>query len=111
MDNNYYRELWFTMRALERLIGVPRNSLLYRIRRLKEFGAIEDYMCKRVRFYHEEGKRKVCRDMNIFSIFAVKALADTYDTVRSRSVSDRCADIIKWNHDADFSNVKSRIVD
>ena len=53
----------------------------------------------------------VVRNINIFDIFAVRALADTYDTVRARSVVDRCADIIKWNNDADFSNVKSRIID
>jgi hypothetical protein len=44
-------------------------------------------------------------------MLAVHALASTYDTVRAQSVVDRCADIIEWNNHADFSKVKSRIID
>jgi len=111
MENNFYRELWFTLRALEHLIGVDRNSLAYRIKRLREFGAIAERSCKKVLFRHQEGERMVARNIRIFDIFAVHALASTYDTVRAQSVVDRCADIIEWNNDADYSNVKSRIID
>lgn len=111
MDSNFYRELWFTLRALERLIGVDRNSLIYRINRLREFEAIAERSCKKVLFRHQEGDRMVARNIRIFDIFAVHALASTYDTVRAQSVVDRCADIIEWNNHADFSKVKSRIID
>ena len=43
MESNFYRELWFTLRGMERLIGVDRNSLIYRIHRLEEFGEIVVY--------------------------------------------------------------------
>ena len=111
MEDNYYRELWFTLRGLEYLIGVNRNSLAYRLKRLEEFGAIEPIMTKRCFFGHEEGNRMVHRHINIYNIFAARTLASTYDTKRARSVVERCNNIIKWNNDADFSNVKSRIID
>lgn len=111
MEDNSYRELWFTLRGLARLIGVNRNSLAYRIGRLKEFGAIENYMYKNCAFRHKEGKRQVVRDIEIYNIFAARTVADTYDTIRAQSVVDRCNDIIRWNDDADYSKVKSRIID
>lgn len=111
MNNNYYRELWFSLRGLEHLLGVNRNSLCYRLKRLEEYGAIHPRSHKKVLFQHDEGKRKVVRDINIYDIFAVRTLAHTYDTIRAKSVVDRCDDIIRWNDDADYSNVKSRIID
>jgi hypothetical protein len=95
MENNYYRELWFTLRGLERLIGVNRNSLSYRIDRLREYGEIVPRNCKKILFQHQEGDRQVVRNIKIFDIFATRALANTYDTVRASSVVDRCDDIIK----------------
>lgn len=111
MDNNFYRELWFTLRGLERLFGINRNSLCYRLRRLEEYGAIYPRNHKKVLFRHDEGDRKVVRAINIYDIFATRELANTYDTIRAKSIVNRCDDIIKWNDDADYSNVKSRIID
>ena len=111
MENNFYRELWFTLRGLERLMGVDRNSLVYRLRRLEEFGEILPRSCRKILFRHQEGERMVARNIRIFDIFAFHAVASTYDTVRARSIVKRCADIIEWNNNADFSNVKSRIID
>ena len=111
MNNNYYRELWFTLRGLERLFGVNRNSLCYRLKRLEDYGAIYPRNHKKVLFRHNEGNREVARDINIYDIFATRELANTYDTIRARSIVDRCDDILRWNDDADYSNVKSRVID
>lgn len=53
----------------------------------------------------------VARNIRIFDIFAVHSVASTYDTIRARSVVERCANIIEWNNNADFRNVRSRIID
>lgn len=111
MESNFYRELWFTLRGMERLIGVDRNSLIYRIHRLEEFGEIMPRSSRKILFRHQEGDRMVARNIRIFDIFAVHSVASTYDTIRARSVVERCADIIEWNNNADFGNVKSRIID
>ena len=111
MKNNFYRELWFSLRGLERLLGVNRNSIAYRIRRLQDYGAINPVSCKEIIFRHQEGRRDVVRKIKVVNIFAARAVAETYDTVRARSVVERCTDIIRWNNDADYSDVRSRIVD
>lgn len=111
MESNFYRELWFTLRGMERLIGVDRNSLIYRIHRLEEFGEIMPRSSRKILFRHQEGARMVARNIRIFDIFAVHAVASTYGTVRARSVVARCADIIEWNNGANYADVKSRIID
>lgn len=94
MNDNYYRELWFTLRALERLIGVNRNSLIYRINKLKKYDAIAERNCRKILFRHQEGERMVARRIRIFDIFATYTLASTYDSRRAKSVAERCGDII-----------------
>ena len=94
MNKKPYRKYWFTRRAIERLIGEIRPSVAYHIRRLEKYDAITPIMHERYPCVRKEGKREVYRKIDLFDLFALRAIANSFDTVRSASVVARCDQII-----------------
>jgi len=84
-----YYLYYFTRSALSRLLGVSRTNLAYHIRRLEQDSAFEYYDRKNVAACHREGQRKIHRPRQAFTSFAALTIANTYDTPRARSVSER----------------------
>ncbi|MBP5634110.1 hypothetical protein J6X09_00225 [Candidatus Saccharibacteria bacterium] len=106
-----YRHYWFSRRAVERLVGQIRPAIAYHIRRLEEYGVITAQMRNRAACRRKEGGREVYRWIDVFNIFALRAIAHSFDTVRAASVEERCDDIIKRNNDADYSKTKTIFID
>ena len=111
MNKKSYKKYWFSRRAVERLVGEIRPSIAYHIKRLELFGGITPQMRTRAACVRREGDRQVYRWIDVFDIFALRIIADTFDTVRAASVVNRCNDIIEWNNDADFSKVETVLID
>lgn len=111
MPKQPYKQYWFSRRAVERLIGEIRPNIAYHIKRLEELGEITPQMRKHIPRLRKEGNRMVYRKMDFFDIFALRSIAQTYDTPRATSVEERCDEIISKNNDADFENVEFVTID
>ena len=111
MNKTPYRYYWFSRRAVERLVGQIRPAVAYHIKRLEEYGAITPQMRSCAACRRKEGEREVYRWIDVFNIFALRAIARSFDTVRAASVEERCGDIIKRNNDADYGKTKTIFID
>ncbi|MBR5419346.1 hypothetical protein IK110_03810 [Candidatus Saccharibacteria bacterium] len=111
MNKNPYKFYWFSRRAVERLVGQIRPAIAYHVKRLEEYGVITPQMRSRAACRRWEGDREVYRWIDVFNIFALRAIAHSFDTVRAASVEERCNDIIKWNNDADYEKKETVFID
>jgi hypothetical protein len=111
MNKRPYKKYWFTRRAIERLIGEIRPSVAYHIKRLEKYNAFEPTMRKRMSCVRQEGSHEVFRRIDLFDLFALKIIAESYNTVRAESVAKRCEEIIILNNNADFNKIKTVIID
>ena len=111
MNRKPYIIYRFTRRAIEHLVGECRPTIAYHIKRLKDIGVIEPKMYTKADVGHLENGRIVYRTMEVLDIFAVKAIARSFDTIRARSVYDRCVDIIAKNKRNDLLHFHYTYVD
>jgi hypothetical protein len=111
MDKLPYKHYWFSRRAVERLVGQIRPAIAYHIKKLEEYDVITPQMLSRAACLRQEGERKIYRWIDVFDIFALRAIAHSFDTVRATRVDDRCNQIIKLNNDADYGKHETIFVD
>ena len=111
MTKEPYRKYHFTRRAIERLLGEPRSNVAYHINRLEKYDAFSPLMRKKSHCLRIEGGRQVVREVETFDIFALKIIANSFDTPRAESVIQRCDEIIALNYAADYNHMKHIKVD
>lgn len=58
-----------------------------------------------------EGNHYVMRWVDTYDIYALRILAESYDTKRAESVAKRCADIMLKNLECDYSDIIQHFID
>lgn len=102
MDKAPYIKYRFSRRAIERLLGENRSTVAYHINYLFDKDVIDNKHRDRTAIFRMEAGRKVRRKIDVYDIYALRAIAHTFCTRRAESVVARCDEIIASNEKRSF---------
>ena len=111
MSKQPYIHYWYSRRAIERLLGEIRPAVAYHIRRLEEYGGITPQTHQKASVVRKEGGREVYRNIDIFDIFALRAIAYSFTSERATEIVKQCDEVIVQNDKADYSKQEMKLID
>lgn len=88
-----------------------RPAVAYHIKRLEEYGEITPLMHQRASVVRDEGGREVYRKIDVFNVFALRAIVHSFTTDRADEVERLCDKIIARNDDANYGKRETKLID